>query len=621
MNSPFDSPHERSRSLTYSQQPATLSRGKLTKSLAQSVTRRAALKKFGVGLGGMALACFVMAPEANAAPLEAPFSKITNGVLVTESAISVSSAWGDFDHDGWLDLFVGNLEGSNSLFRNNRDGTFTKVTANPIATDPPSHANGAWADYDNDGQLDLIIANLTDSSPSLSLYRATNGSHIRMTAASAGSPAADFGRATAGSWADYDQDGYLDLFVARGALVRDVRDALYHNDRNGRFSSVTNPITLPALRSCQGSWADFDNDGDVDLFITHAANQGNSLFRNNGQGQFVDVTQAAGVTNRGDSVGAAWGDYDNDGDLDLFVTNLRLAILGGTDTPNFLYRNNGNGTFTQITAGEIATDTGHFLSCAWVDYDNDGWLDLFVTFDPPAASPPTAVKNRLYHNQGDGTFVEITAGTLVTDYANAGGAAWGDYDQDGFPDVFIANGTIYEAQRNALYRNQGNSNNWIKLKCVGTLSNRSAIGTKIRVKATIGGKEVWQMRQISGGEGWLGFNSLDVIIGLGDASVTDLLRLEWPSGVVQEIADVPVRQVLEIIEPIQLADILVPRAGSGSIELRLTGTTARRLRVSASSDLIRWSAFEADWQEGDRLSFTDPEAATATHRLYRVLSP
>ncbi len=346
--------------------------------------------------------------------LEAPFTRITNGLIVTESAMSVSAAWGDFDNDGWLDLFVGRFQGSNSLFRNNRDGTFSKMTSNPMVTDRPFHAHGSWGDYDNDGQLDFAVENLVDNEPSVFLYRGANGTHVRMPPGSVGSLASEFGRAISGSWADVDQDGYLDLFVARGALARDVRDALYYNNRNGGFNATTNAVTSTALRSCQGTWADFDHDGDVDLFITHAANQGNTLFQNDGEGQFVDVTQAAGVTHRGDSVGAAWGDYDNDGDFDLFVTNLGL---GGPDTANFLYQNNGDGTFTRITSGEIATDKGHFLSCAWIDYDNDGWLDLFVTHDPPAVPPQTAVKNRLYRNQRDGTFSKVTVGNLVTDYA------------------------------------------------------------------------------------------------------------------------------------------------------------------------------------------------------------
>jgi hypothetical protein len=549
------------------------------------------------------------------AALEAPFVRVTEGVVVTESAMSVSAAWGDFDNDGWLDLFVGQFQGVNSLFRSNRDGTFTKMTASPIALDPPTHTHGSWADYDNDGWLDLVVENLVDSGPSVLVYRGTVGTHVRMTAANVGSAASDSGRAIAGSWVDYDRDGYLDLFVAKGALGRDVRDALHHNDRNGRFSAVTNAITLPALRSCQGAWADFDNDGDDDLFITHAANQGNTLFRNDRQGQFSDVTQAAGLTHRGPSVGAAWGDYDNDGDFDLLVTNLPQDAGA---TANFLYRNNGNGTFTRVTTGDIATDTGHFLSCAWVDYDNDGWLDLFVTCDPPTVPAPATVKNRLYHNQGDGTFVKATTGSLVTDSAHAGGAAWGDYDNDGFPDVFIANGTVYQAQRNALYRNLGNGNHWVRVKCLGTLSNRSAIGTKVRVQATIGGSEVWQTRQISGGEGWLGFNSLDVVIGLGDARVITLLRLEWPSGVIQEISNVPANQTLEVVEPIQLAAVQKPRTEAGTIEVRLTGATARPLGVVASSDLVHWSALELDAQQGNDLSFRDPESPAGPHRFYRV---
>jgi len=558
--------------------------------------------------------------DVRGATLEAPFTKITNGVIVTESAMSISAGWGDFDNDGWLDLFVGHFHAGNSLFHNNRDGTFTKVAASPIATDPPEHANSAaWADYDNDGWLDLVVANPIDAVPSLFLYHgAGGGSLVRMTAADVGPLASDSGRALAGAWADYDQDGYLDLFVAKGGLGLDLQDALYHNDGKGHFTRVATPIMTPVLRSCQGAWADFDNDGDLDLFIAHATDEGNSLFRNDGQGQFVDITSTSGLTNRGDSVGAAWGDYDNDGYLDLFVTNLRL---GGADTTNFLYRNRGDGTFVRVTEGVVANDAGHFLSCSWVDYDNDGWLDLFVTVDPPSNPPAASVKNRLYHNRGDGTFELVTAGSLVTDYAHAGAAAWGDYDNDGFPDVFIANGTLFAAQQNALYHNRGNSNSWIKLKCVGTLSNRSAIGTKIRVKAKISGVECWQMRQISGGEGWLAFNSLDVIIGLGDAGVIDTLRLEWPSGVVQEISNVAVKQTLEIVEPIRVAGVQIPFAAPGTIGLRLMGATSRPLQVVASSDLLGWSVLDPDTQRGASLSFRDPEALTAPYRFYRVRIP
>jgi hypothetical protein len=566
-----------------------------------------------------ALCLFMGVLEARAASLEAPFVRITNSVLSADLDMSISCAWGDFDNDGWLDLFVGNYQGSNSLFHNNGDGTFTKITTGRIATDPPTHASGVWADFNNDAQLDLIVANLIDTGPSLFVYRGTNGAlPIRMTAAEVGTLASDSGRVAAASLADYDGDGYLDLFAAKGALVRDISDALYHNDGNGRFTLVTNSILNQALRSCQGAWADVDNDGKPDLFVTHAADEGNFLLRNLGFGQFTNVTSTSGLTNRGDSVGATWGDYDNCGRLDLFVTNLRL---GGVATKNFLYHNQGDGTFLLVTNGDVANDTGHFLSCSWVDYDNDGWLDLFVTYDPPGVPPASAVKNRLYHNQGDGTFVMVTSGSLVTDYAHAGGAGWGDYDNDGFPDVFISNGTIFEPEHNALYRNQGNSNNWIKLRCTGTLSNRSAIGTKVRVKAKIGGVDRWQMRQITGGEGWLSFNSLEVIVGLGDASVIDTLRLEWPSGVVQELHNVAAKQILEIVEPIQVASTQLGLRGPGTVDLLLTGNSTRPFHVNATSDLIHWAEIPLDARQGGRLSFTDPEAQTAAARFYRVWAP
>src|SRR5204862_6740961 len=135
---------------------------------------------------------------------------------------------------------------------------------------------------------------------------------------------------------------------------------------------------------------------------------------------------------------------------------------------NVLYRNNGHGTFEKITTGDIVNDLGVFNGCAWADYDNDGYLDLFIVND--------SFGNRLYHNNGDGTFLSVTEGDVVTDLANSTGCSWGDYDNDGFLDLFVANGGIASPQNSFLYHNDGNSNHWIKVRCVGTVSNRSAIG-------------------------------------------------------------------------------------------------------------------------------------------------
>jgi len=499
-------------------------------------------------------------PCAGSEPvLAAPFTRITNGPPWNEIVRSVTAAWGDYDGDGWLDLFIGNSIGDNqtatrnSLFRNNRDGTFAKVTTGPVATDlmVSSHC-AVWVDYNNDGWLDLAVADVAMVSPGQPnrLYRNTGGgTFVRVTAEEAGTFVSDLARSVAISSADYDRDGLLDFFVGNGALVANQKDFLYHNEGSGRFLRTEAVFTEPELKTTQGTWADYDGDGDPDPFVTRYEDQGNSLFRNDGGGQFTEVTRASGLADFNHSVGSAWGDYDNDGDLDLLVVNV---YLNGPETANSLYRNEGDGTFTKITEGPIVTDASNFISASWIDYDNDGWLDLFVTVDPPIAPAPATVKNCLYHNQGDGTFVKVTTGRLVTDYARGGGAAWGDYDHNGFPDVAVANGTIFADQRNGLYQNDGNSNAWIQLKCVGTISNRSAIGTQVRVKATIGGQERWQLRQIVGSEGWLAFNALDVLVGLGDAPLIDTIRIEWPSGLTQELHNVVPRQTLTITEGVAL---------------------------------------------------------------------
>ncbi|HRI13650.1 MAG TPA: CRTAC1 family protein [Verrucomicrobiota bacterium] len=485
--------------------------------------------------------------------LTAPFTRITTGPIASEVLLSVVAAWGDYDNDGWLDLFIGNdvddnqTDVRNSLFRNNGDGTFSKVTTGSIATDllRGTHS-AAWVDYNNDGWLDLAVADLSPERTNR-LYRNNGGGEfVRVTEEEAGSFVSDLARSVAVSCADYDQDGLVDFFVANGALIENQQDFLYRNQGPGRLVRAESAFTGPALMTTQGTWADYDSDGDPDVFITHANDLGNSLFRNDGGGQFTDVSEASGLADFDDSVGSAWGDYDNDGDLDLVVINERL--FGPSDTWNLLYRNEGNGAFTKITDGPITTDLGHFLAAAWVDYDNDGWLDLFVATTPSLTDPANSATNRLYRNLGSGGFAQVTAGRLVTDRAYAGGAAWGDYDNDGFLDVVVANGTIFTAQRNGLYHNDGNSNSWIKLRCIGTVSNRSAIGTQVRVKATIGGEERWQLRQIVGSEGWLTFNALDVVVGLGDATLIDTIRIEWPSGLIQELHHIAPRQTLAVTE-------------------------------------------------------------------------
>ncbi len=538
-----------------------------------------------------ALGMLATASTFNAAAqpvLEAPFTQITTGPVVAESSMWTTPAWGDYDNDGWLDLFVATISSGsrNALFRNNQDGSFSKVATGPVVTEAsPGTYGAAWADYDNDGWLDLLVSSANRTFQPSRLYRNTgSGSFVRMGAADVGSLATDAAHAFGVAWADYDHDGFLDLFVANGPTDIPQADFLFHNERNGRFARVTNAITTPELATAHGGWADFDGDGQMDLLVAQLA-AGNELYRTDDQGQFIDVTGHLPPSDTiAASVGVARGDYDNDGDLDVVIINMGWQ---GPIVRNWFYRNQGDGSFEPVTTGLIAEDEEHFASGSWVDYDNDGWLDLFVTvLGPGTSSSDPRVFNRLYHNQGDGTFALVTAGSLVTKTGNAGGAAWGDYDNDGFPDVCVAYGTVFSSQRNALFRNNGNANNWVKVRCVGTDSNRSAIGAKVRVKAKIGGKNLWQMRQIGCDQDWVAFNSLDAVIGLGDAPVIDTLRVEWPSGKVQELHNVPAKQTLILVERTELA---IAPGSAGAFNLTLTGPRQQRYRLETSPDLLSWS--------------------------------
>jgi hypothetical protein len=460
-------------------------------------------------------------------PAQAQFTAITNGPVVTDRGDSTGCAWGDYDNDGNLDLFVSNFGTPlNYLYHNNGDGTFTRVTTGAIATDDTNSEGATWGDFDNDGYPDLFVA--VGLGGNDLLYRNNgDGSFTRITS----DPVVQSGGNSRGcAWGDYDNDGYLDLFVAN---EQGQNNFLFHNNGDGTFTKVTSGSIVNQGGASYGcAWGDYDNDGFLDLFVANL-NQNNFLYHNNGDGRFTEIISGRVVSDGGASQGCAWGDYDNDGFLDLFVANRNQR--------NFLYHNDGDGTFTAITNGVVVNDIGYSWSPAWIDYDNDGFLDLFVANGSPSGS---GQNNSLYHNNGDGTFAKVTAGSIVNDGAISDGCAWGDFNNDGFLDLFVSN---LNDQNNLLYRNDGNGNNWLAVRCVGQLSNRSGIGVKVRVRTTP--ESHWQMREISGGSGYGSQNAPYAYFGIGTAPNIDSVRVEWPSGVVQELSPVTPGQLLTVREP------------------------------------------------------------------------
>lgn len=448
------------------------------------------------------------------------FTKLTSDPVMLSTA-TTSAAFADFNRDGWLDLYLGAGSGTGFAYTNNGNGSFTRITNGALATTGNPTFGAAWGDLDNDGWPDLLVG--MNSGGNDLLLRSSNGVFTSLTAQQF--PAIG-GNANNVSWADYDQDGLLDVFAANS----DQNDFLFHNEGNGAFHRVTtNAVALEPGNSQGAAWADYDDDGLIDLFVSRI-NSPSLLYQNRGGGQFLKVTDNVIAQTTGVSQGAAWADYDNDGRLDLFVAN--------PNNRNWLYRNNGGGQFSRITNAPMVTQTAAHMGCAWADYDNNGWLDLFVAVN--------GGQSLLYQNNRDGMFTRVTTGPPATDSGSAFAAAWGDINNDGFQDLVV---THHQNQTAYLYRNDGNTNRWLSVELEGRISNRSAIGAKVRLQATIGGRQFWQLRHISGGDGLGSQNDPRASFGLGDASHAEQLRIEWPSGLRQEFADIPANQFIKIVEP------------------------------------------------------------------------
>ncbi|MGB0850990.1 MAG: CRTAC1 family protein, partial [Bacteroidia bacterium] len=461
--------------------------------------------------------------------LNTNFRKDNTAGLNIDIGNSWSASWGDYDNDGYDDLFVpiNTIGESNILYHNDGDGTFTKITTGPVVEEDGSSVAGTWGDYDNDGYIDLFVANNINSENKL-YHNEGDGTFTSIE----NSPIVDKGTYShAAAWADYNRDGNLDLIVSDFHPTN--FNFLFYGDGSGGFTEdKISDVGLDATSAVGVSWGDYDNDGDLDLFIANTNDENNNLYENQA-GVLKRITTGDIVNDGGSSVGGTWGDYDNDGDLDLYVTNSRSY------ESNFFYENDGDGTFTKITTGTIVESISNSNGASWVDYNNDGYLDLMVANDQ-------SEQNFLFRNNGDKSFSSVD-NVITQDESDAYGVAWSDYDNDGDYDLIVAN---RGANVNDLFVNgKGSCTNHIVFTLDGCNSNSKGIGALIKVKANINGVDLWQSKHVATQNSAMGGqNSSNILFGLGDASTVDSAVVYWPSGIITYLSSTTVNAINTVTE-------------------------------------------------------------------------
>ena len=477
----------------------------------------------------------------------------------------------DFDNDGLLDIMTSTWDPCESItyYRNEGDGSFTDYTEKAGLSGQLGGLNITQADYNNDGWMDLLIMRggwmKMRGQMRMSLLRNNGDNTFSDVTESAGLAKPAYPSQSA-AWADYDNDGDLDLFscsetmqeagIESTALMFPSR--LFRNDGNGHFEDVAQDAGVQNWRYCKGSaWGDYDNDGDPDLYISNFG-EANRLYRNKGDGTFTDIAQAVGVAEPTNGFATWFWDYDNDGWLDIFVAgygedigDVAADYMGlPNDGPRpRLYRNNGAGGFTDVTRDVGLWRVHLAMGANFGDLDNDGFLDFFLGTGAP--SYDALAPNIMYRNNAGKSFEDVTFSGGFGHLQKGHGASFGDLDRDGDRDIFVQVGGFYPGDGfvNALYENPGHGNRWLSIKLVGAQSNRAAIGARVAVTLENSDGAIRRVHSTVGNGSSFGSSTLTQEIGLGNAHRIVSLEVHWQTtGIKQTFMDVPMDSHIRIRE-------------------------------------------------------------------------
>lgn len=489
-------------------------------------------------------------------PCFSQFTKFVGPITSTYSD-SRSVNFIDINNDDWDDIFISNGKSGGQkdmLYINDKAGGFTEIFNMDLVTQSKPSDGASFADYNQDGHIDAIVSNWYGVMDDLFL---NDGNGKLLLNNNAGIASGSY--AETAVFGDYNNDGLLDIYITTSGGNK--INHLYKNLGNSKFERITGHKIIEGNKASRAAiWSDLNNDGYSDILITNEGNGTNDIFLGKGGDTYERYTATSIVSKAESSVTASIGDIDNDGDMDIFIGNSGLY----TPRKKNLFKNE-NGVFQAVSNTVISEGERCTFGSAFSDYDNDGDLDLLVS----NGFCSIEMKDQLYQNNGDGSFVEVSH-LIPTDNVCSYGCAWGDANNDGFLDIMIANCKNDDTDienPNTLLINTPNNNHWIKIKLVGVESNTNGLGARIYVKAKINGSTLRQIREVSGQTGYSGQNSLTAHFGLRDADIADSVIIRWPNGKKQFLSGLEVNKLHTIVENTTSATSEVEKSDEISIEI------------------------------------------------------